>query len=176
LKQNEPALTYTNLKKMVILFAMFGNNEYVETLLLHLHLFEYQLSIDHPHVDLFMKNLYNLVGEDIELGNRALSHCSVRNARRGAIDLLDKAYRMLRFLRNAGVQFGEDMYEYRDIKKGTRRYDVDDDKTLPIFRMVPLLITPSPINTKQDLKGYVVSERGDVKKFLSFKVVMSIKK
>jgi hypothetical protein len=134
LKQNEPAVAFTNLKKMVILFAMFGNNEYVDTLLLHLHLFEYQVSIDHPHVDLFIKNLYNLVGEDIELGNRALSHCSVRNARRSGLELLDKAYRLLRFLRTAGVQFGEDMYEYREITKGTRRYDADDDETLDTIR------------------------------------------
>jgi hypothetical protein len=122
------------MKKILILFAMFGNNEYVDTLLLHLHLFEYQISIDHPHVDLFLKNLYNLVGEDIELGNRALSHCSVRNSRRSGLELLDKAYRLLRFLRTAGVQFGEDMYEYREITKGTRRYNADDEKTLNIIR------------------------------------------
>jgi hypothetical protein len=134
LKQNAPALTLTNLKKMVILFAMFGNSIYVSTILQHLLLFEYQRSIDHPAVDLFLKNLFSLVGEDIELGNRALSHVSIRSSRRSDLDLLDKAYRLVRFLRNAGVQFGEDMFEYREITKGSRRYDVDDETTLGIIR------------------------------------------
>jgi hypothetical protein len=70
----------------------------------------------------------------LNLANRALSHVSIRNSRRGTLDLLDKAYRMLRFLRTAGVQFGEDMYEYKEITKGARRYEVDDDKTLGVVR------------------------------------------
>ena len=70
--------------------------------------FEYQRTIEHPHVDL-LNNLVGFVGEDIELG-------------------------ILRALRVAEVQFGEEMIEYKEITKGTRRYDVDDDEVLSKVR------------------------------------------
>jgi hypothetical protein len=75
-----------------------------------------------------------LVGEDIELGNRALSHASIRNSRRSEHEQLSRAYRMLRFLRLSGVQFGEDMMEYRNIVKGSRRYDVSEVNALEVIQ------------------------------------------
>src|ERR1700761_7365866 len=106
LKHEESGITFTNLKKMLIFFCYFGNGEYVEMICLHIMLFEYHRIIEHPHVDLFLNNLINLVGEDIELGKRALSPASTRNARRSNLEILDRAYRLLRSLRVAGVQFG----------------------------------------------------------------------
>ena len=94
---------------------------------LHIMLFEYHRIIEHPHVELFLNNLINLVGEDIELGNRALSHVSTRNARRSnLVDFFD--------LRVAGVQFGEEMIEYKEIIKGSRRYEVKDTVVLEKVR------------------------------------------
>jgi hypothetical protein len=78
--------------------------------------------------------LQSLVGEDIELGNRALSHASARNSRRGQLEDLSRCYRLLRFLRLTGVQFGEDMTEYKNIVKGSRRYDVKDTVVLDRVR------------------------------------------
>ena len=134
LKGDEPALAFQNLNKILIVFALLGNREYVEMMLLQLLLFHYHQISEHPHVDVFTNLLQLLVGEDIELGNRALSHASLRNSRRSDLEQLRKAYLLLRFLRLAGVQFGEDMMEYRDIVKGNRRYDVSDEKTLNVVR------------------------------------------
>ena len=133
LEGNQPMLAYDNLLKVLILFALLGNREYVEMILLQLLLMEYHKITEHPHVEIFGYLLQLLVGEDIELGNRALSHASIRNSRRSDLEQLS-AYRMLRFLRISGVQFGEDMMEYKDIVKGNRRYDVSKDETLAVVR------------------------------------------
>ena len=69
LKGNEPALVLLNLRKLLILFAIMGNNEYVDYILHHLFLFEYHTELDHPHLQLFLNSLLSLVAEDIELGN-----------------------------------------------------------------------------------------------------------
>jgi hypothetical protein len=130
LKANESALVFLNLKKLLVLFAMMGNNEYVDYLLHHLLLFQYHIDIDHPHVTLFMTNLLSLVGEDIELGNRALSHCSVRNSRRSDPVLLDRSYRLLNYMYEAGVQFGTDLTEFKVMTKGTRRFQLNDGDLL----------------------------------------------
>jgi hypothetical protein len=133
LKGNEPALALLNLKKVLIAFALLGNREYVELILQQLLLFEYHQLTEHPHVEVFKHLLQLLVGEDIELGNRALSHASIRNSRRSEHEQLNKAYRLLRFLRLSGVQFGEDMTEYRNIVKGSRRYDVTEVNALEVI-------------------------------------------
>ena len=70
------------------------------------------------------------MGEDIELGNRALSHCSIRNSRRSDHTLLDKSYRLLNYMYQAGIQFGDEMGEFKEIVKGTRRYQITDDTLL----------------------------------------------
>jgi hypothetical protein len=132
LKGDQPALSFTNLQKVLIVFALLGIREYVEMILLHMLLLEYHKFTEHPNVDVFTNLLQLLVGEDIELGNRALSHASIRNSRRSELEQLSKCYRLLRFLRVAGVQFGEDMTEYRDIVKGDRRYDVSEEETLEV--------------------------------------------
>jgi hypothetical protein len=134
LKGNEPALSLLNLKKVLIAFALLGNREYVELILPQLLLFEYHQLTEHPHVQVFTHLLQLLVGEDIELGNRALSHASIRNSRRSEHEQLNKAYRLLRFLRLSGVQFGEDMTEYRNIVKGSRRYDVKEVNALEVIQ------------------------------------------
>ena len=101
----------------------WGTNEYVDYILHYIFLFEYHIELDHPHVQLFLSNLLSLVGEDIELGNRALSHCSIRNSRRSDHTLLDKSYRLLNYMYQAGIQFCDEMGEFKEIVKGTRRYD-----------------------------------------------------
>jgi hypothetical protein len=126
--ENEPALVLLNLKKLLILFAMLGNTEYVEFILLHLLLFTYHLDFNHPHPELFLNNLFSFVGEDIEIANRALSHCSSRNSRRSEHDLLNKSYRLLRYMRHTGLEFGEDMMQFHDILKGNRRYAVNNEE------------------------------------------------
>jgi hypothetical protein len=128
IKENEPALVLLNLKKLLILFAMLGNTEYVEFILLHLLLFTYHLDFNHPHPELFLNNLFSFVGEDIEIANRALSHCSSRNSRRSEHDLLDRSYRLLRYMRHTGLEFGEDMTQFHDIFKGNRRYRVNNEE------------------------------------------------
>ena len=130
LKGNEPALVLLNLRKLLILFAIMGNNEYVDYILHHLFLFDYHVGIDHPHLQLFLSNLLSLVGEDIELGNRALSHCSVRNSRRSDHTLLNNSYRLLNYMYQAGIQFGDEMREFKEIVKGSRRYEINDEKLL----------------------------------------------
>jgi hypothetical protein len=132
LKGDQPALSLANLLQVLIVFAMLGVREYVEMILLHMLLFEYHKFTDHPNVDVFTNLLQLLVGEDIELANRALSHASIRNSRRSELEQLAKCYRLLRYLRISGVQFGEDMMEYRDIMKGDRRYDVSQEETLEV--------------------------------------------
>src|SRR5712672_2112908 len=134
LKMNSTELSFTNIYKVLIVFSLLGNREYVEMLLLQLLLVEYHKSIQHPHVDVFFDLLPLLVGEDIELGNRALSHASIRTSRRSELDQLDRCYKLLRCLRMAGVQFGEDMMEYRDIMKRSRRYDLETANALPVVR------------------------------------------
>ena len=119
-----------NYKKILILFSILGNKAYVDLLTLQLLLFQYHQYFNHPHIHLFNEQLQSFVGEDIELGNRALSHASARNSRRGQLEDLSRCYRLLRFLRLTGVQFGEDMTEYKDIVKGSRRYDIKDETVL----------------------------------------------
>jgi hypothetical protein len=133
LKGNQPALALLNLKKMLVVFALLGNREYTELILQQLLLFEYHQLTEHPHVEVFTNLLQLLVGEDIELGNRALSHASIRNSRRSAHEQLSKAYRLLRFLRLSGVQFGEDMLEYRNLVKGNRRYDINESNSMEVI-------------------------------------------
>ena len=69
-------------------------------------------------------------GVRIERGNRALSHCSIRNSRRSDHTLLDKSYRLLNYMYQAGIQFGDEMGEFKEIVKGTRRYQITDDTLL----------------------------------------------
>ena len=102
LKGNQPTLAYENLLKVLIVFSLLGNREYVEMILLQLLLLEYHKITQHPHVDVFNNLLQLLVGEDIELGNRVLSHASIRNSRRSDLAQLSRSYRMLR--RHDGVQ------------------------------------------------------------------------
>jgi hypothetical protein len=130
LKGDQPALSLANLQQVLIVFALLGVREYVEMILLHMLLFEYHKQTQHPNVDVFTNLLQLLIGEDIELANRALSHASIRNSRRSELEQLAKCYRLLRYLRISGVQFGEDMMEYKDIVKGDRRYDVNQEETL----------------------------------------------
>src|SRR5580698_5291341 len=126
IKYNKPSLVYLQLKRLIVLFAILWNREYVAMILLHLLFLQYHQDLQHPHVDLFTESLLSFVGEDIEIANRALSHSSVRNSRRSDHELIDKAYRLLRFLRMSGVNFADEMSDYRRILKGGRRYKLNN--------------------------------------------------
>ena len=78
-----------------IAFAIFKNHEYLDAIGLQRLLWKYHESIGHPFANVLRQTFPNLIGEDIELANRALSH-SVRS-KRGQADLahLDNSYRWL---------------------------------------------------------------------------------
>jgi hypothetical protein len=130
MKSNNPALIYQGLQRTIIICALLNMGEYVEMISLHLLLFEYHLTFEHPHTQLFCATPASFVGEDIELGNRMLSHYATSTSRATDYRLLNDAYKQVGLLLKSGMQFSEELSEFKDLVKGKRRYELTDEKAL----------------------------------------------
>jgi hypothetical protein len=115
------------LRQVVLAFVLLDSHEYVDMLLLQLALWEYQLEINHPVIDILRSSPQSFVGEDIELFNRLLSQHSKNNSRRSDAGLLNTAYQSLGVMVQNGMTLTEDLLESKQFLKGNRRYVVDEE-------------------------------------------------
>ena len=115
------------LRQVVLAFVLLDSHEYVDMLVLQLALWEYQLEMNHPVIDILRSSPQSFVGEDIELFNRLLSQHSKDNSRRSEAGLLNNAYQSLGVMVQNGMTLTEDLLESKQFLKGNRRYVVDEN-------------------------------------------------
>jgi hypothetical protein len=91
----------------------------VEGLGMHFLMMEYHKANNHPAYELQRKNWRNMNGEDIELGNRALSHCSKSVRGQAEAKSLHRSYRLLGCMMDCTSNMKHEIARFRSMKTWT---------------------------------------------------------
>jgi hypothetical protein len=80
---------------------------------------EYHRDTKHPAYDLQRSNWRNMNGEDIELGNRALSHCSKSVRGQSEYKILHRSYRLLGCMLDTTSTLKNEIARFKSMKTWT---------------------------------------------------------
>src|ERR1700709_2191173 len=103
------------LRLLYIGFCILETQYYVESVGMHLLLYEFQLSNNHPAVQLQDANWRNMNGEDLELGNRALSHSTKSVRGQSEAKVLHRSYRLLGCMFDQNVNLRSELKKYQSM-------------------------------------------------------------
>ena len=103
------------LHLVYIVLCILQSKYYVDWVGMQLLMYEYHLKTKHPAIALQRINWRNMNGEDIELGNRALSHCSKSIRGQADVKILHRSYRLLGCMFETKTDFRKEISKYKSM-------------------------------------------------------------